>query len=142
MDWIGGSTELGPGNLKGSLRLPSLFRNAVGFSENPRHAAGGGRFVAAGTPDVELRCALALFAVMIGKEHPVNLLNAEVCKMFQDGAVPEINQESGVTRTEHPDIAGVRPFEEIRQGSGVGLVEGRGKCGGAQEGSHEHRVVA
>ena len=58
---------------------------------------------------VQLRRSLALLAMMIGEEHPLDLLHADLRQMLQHGAIAQIDEQGAAIMLQHINVAGVPP---------------------------------
>ncbi len=69
----------------------------------------------------ELRIALALLAMVVREEDPLDALDANLREMVQDAAIAEVDQNGRVAIANDVDVAGVGPEEDV----GEGLVDRR-----------------
>ena len=61
------------------------------------------------------RIALALVAVVMGVEHPLDLLDADLGEMVEDGARPGVDEQAGLAVAQQEDVAGVAEPEQVRR---------------------------
>jgi len=70
--------------------------------------------------------SLALLAVMVGQQHPLDTVDADFAEVIEHASVADVNQQSGLPTAEDMDVAGVSPHEQIREVPGVRLAESGG----------------
>ena len=59
--------------------------------------------------------ALALLAMVMREQHPIDPLHADLAQMVQDAAVAQVDQQGRLAVAEHVDVAGIAPDEHVGQ---------------------------
>jgi hypothetical protein len=58
-------------------------------------------------------CALALLAVMVGEQDPLDALHADIAEVVEHAAFAQVNEQRGISVAHDIHVAGVGPDEEV-----------------------------
>jgi hypothetical protein len=72
---------------------------------------------------IELFEPLTVFAMMIGKDDPLDFGNAHLGEFWQHASIPQIDQQSRISVSQNIDVAGVRPLKKLRERFWIRLSE-------------------
>ncbi len=88
------------------------------------------------SPRGQPRRPLALLAMVVGEQHPLDPPHAQLAQTIQHAAITQINQQRGITRPQHIHVASVGPDIQVRFALRVGLLK---PAGGDSRRPGQHR---
>jgi hypothetical protein len=72
---------------------------------------------------IDLSYALALLAMVMGEQYPLDMLHAESTQMIKDSTIAQVDQQGGVAVTKKVTVASIRKSKELGEALGIRLDE-------------------